>query len=120
MRSGDPVARGGWPCALQVRLGGAVVAFNEEDAQLVGAVGAVGVVQLFEHTAFVVRPARTAPRGGEVQNDLVPAVQIAVEVVLHAIEVRGGEIGGHTSIRKLGAGQSCAQQEEQGGELFHR
>ena len=68
----------------------------------------------------MVRPARTAPRGGEVQNDLVTAVQITVEVVLHAIEVGGGEVGGHTSIGKLGAGQSCAQQEEQGCELFHR
>ena len=120
MRSGDPVARRGRPCALQVRLGRAVVSFDEEHAQLVGAVGAVGVVQLFQHAAFVVRPTRTAPRGGEVQNDLVPAVQIAVEVVLHAIEVGGGEIGGHTSVWKLGAGQSCAQQEEKGRKLFHR
>ena len=64
---------------------------------------------------------RAAPRGGEVQDHLVTGVQVAVEVVLNAVDVGGGEVGRDAAVRQLGKGSEGDHgRSHEGEELLHR
>ena len=49
----------------------------------------------------MVRPARSAPCGREVEDDFVALVEEAVEVVLDTVDVGGGEVRSHASVGEL-------------------
>jgi hypothetical protein len=94
--SGDPVALGVGTCSVQVSVCGIVIAFEVENADFVGSIGAIHFIQILKNTIFVVAPTRSAPSGGEIKDDLVAFVEKVVEVVLHPIDVGGSKIGGDT------------------------
>ena len=118
--AGDPISSGGSSGSFQISLCRAVVSFDEEHPDFVGAVGSVRLVQFLQNPAVVVVPARSAPRCRKVNNHLVSRIQQAVQVVLDAVNARQCPIRSNASIGELSLSRVRGDnQGESGKELFH-
>ena len=91
-RCRNPIAGRCRARAFQVCLGCGVVTLHQENADVVGAVGAIRLVHLLEDASVVVIPIGRRPSGRELENDGFALIQQALHVPFISVDVCGGPV----------------------------
>src|SRR5690606_37516668 len=116
----DKVGNAGHPVTLriaagtqQICVGGRGISLNRENHQLVSAVRAVFIPQIFQHVVGVEKPAGAAPGGENVEDHDFPAIQVVVQAVFDTIDVGDGDVRHGRAVGKLRLGVESESQQEQ-------